>query len=150
MKQVTISCILGAILICGCAHAETNFYDQVTQTWLNGQKAEVYCIATNRLAVNSNDIAGLILKLEYELAYYDLKFTNPLQRVVDVGSDITTTNFAILFPVLRDSVDYMQDFVLNYPTNNIEQEILKASITNKPFGHRRILKATEQDGLITD
>mgnify|MGYP000847810038 CR=1 FL=1 len=128
--------------------AQTNFYDQVTRMWLNGQKQEVYCIATNRLAANSNDITGLVLKMEYELAFCDYNLTNTLARVVAVGSYITSTNFASYFPLIQYSASNMPSFLASYSTNNLAEDRAKASITNKPMSNRRLLIVLEADGLL--
>jgi hypothetical protein len=128
--------------------AQTNFYDQVTRMWLNGQKQEVYCIATNRLAVNSNDITGLVLKMEYELAFCDYNLTSTLARVVEVGNNIASTNFVADFPVIQLSATNMPSYLASYPTNNLIEDRAKASITNKPMSNRRLLMILDADGLL--
>ena len=51
-------------------------------------------IANARLAANSNDIAGLILKAEYNFEFYETgNLSNAYLRVIQVGDTITTTNF---------------------------------------------------------
>ena len=44
--------------------AKNNFYANVTNLWYQGYKSNVLNIANARLAANTNDIAGLILKAE--------------------------------------------------------------------------------------
>ena len=106
-KATRYLCLLAAALVAFPVLAQTNFYNQVSQMWLAGQKAQVYSIATNRLAANTNDIAGLVLKMEYELAFVDLgNLTNTMQKVVSIGSSINTTNFAQIFPQLQGCLLY--------------------------------------------
>jgi len=119
--------------------------------WLAGQKAQVYSIATNRLAANTNDIAGLVLKMEYELAFVDLgNLTNTMQKVVSIGSSINTTNFAQIFPQLQGEITVLQAAIPNYPTNELVQDVQKGSITNKPMTYGTVIQAIEADGLLGD
>ncbi|MGI6495059.1 MAG: hypothetical protein ACOX5G_03045 [Kiritimatiellia bacterium] len=141
-------CLLAWMHFAPPLRAQTNFYDHVTRMWLNGQKQEVYCIATNRLAVASNDIAGLVLKMEYELALCDFNLTNTLAKAVAVGSNITTTNFVQLYPLLQLEASDLLVFLASYSTNCLAEDRAKASITNKPMTYRRFLKAIEDDGLL--
>lgn len=76
----------------------------------------VYSIATNRLAVNSNDIAGLVLKLEYELGFLKIEdLTNTMQKVLSVGRTINVTNFTKIFPLLQGDITVLQEVIPNYP-----------------------------------
>jgi len=68
MKKLLIG--LWLTIVGGSASlAQTNFYTNVTNLWYQGYKSNVLNIATARLAVNTNDIAGLILKAEYHFAF---------------------------------------------------------------------------------
>ena len=72
--------------------AQTNFYTNVTNLWYQGYKTNVLEIANTRLGANSNDIAGLILKAEYHLAFCeDAALSNAYLRVIQVADTITTT-----------------------------------------------------------
>jgi hypothetical protein len=153
MKQKTIWYLhlVATALVAIPAIAQTNFYNQVSQMWLAGQKAQVYSIATNRLAGNSNDIAGLVLKMEYELAFVDLgNLTNTMQKVVAVGGGISSTNFVQIFPQLQGEITLLQAAVPNYPTNELAQDVQKGGITNKPMTYGAVLQAIEADGLLDD
>lgn len=141
-------CLMASAHIASHLYAQTNFYDQVTRMWLTGQKQEVYCIATNRLAANSNDITGLVLKMEYELALCDYDLTNTLARAVEVGSGITTTNFALVYPLLPLEAADLHVFLASYSTNDLAADRAKASITNKPMTYRRLIQAIQSDGLL--
>ncbi len=144
-------CLMVSVHAASLLHAQTNFYDHVTRLWLNGQKQEVYCIATNRLAANSNDITGLVLKMEYELEFSLLdEYTNTLWKSLIVSRSVCTTNFAQLRPLLEAEGVAMQNFVSTYPTNTIEADKLKGSITNKPMTYKRLIHAIETDGLLNN
>ena len=117
--------------------------------WLEGRKQEVYCIATNRLAANTNDLAGLVIKMSYELAFSDFgNYTNTLLRLITVGGGISTTNFASLYPGLELECSGMSQFLSTVTPNDVALWLQKSSITNKPMTYRRFLKAIEDDGLL--
>jgi hypothetical protein len=63
MKTKTIILMVVLTTICGTmVLGQTNFYSNVTNLWYQGSKSNVLEIANARLAQNTNDIAGLILK----------------------------------------------------------------------------------------
>ena len=60
--------IFGVSVFCGMyVFAQTNFHTNVTNLWYQGYKTNVLAIANERLSQNTNDIAGLILKAEFQL-----------------------------------------------------------------------------------
>jgi hypothetical protein len=126
---------------------QTNFYEQVSQLWLSGQKTNVLGIAEQRLQQNSNDIAGLILKMEYQIEFCNLgDVTNTMQNVLTAGSEITTTHFVALFPSVTGSVHHLLTMIPIYPTNELAADQAKGSITNKPLSYGNAIKALQDDG----
>ena len=76
--------------------AQTNFYTNVTNLWYQGggARSNVLEIANARLAIDTNDIAGLILKAEYHFAFLENEaVSNAFLRIIQVADTITTTNF---------------------------------------------------------
>ena len=68
--------------------AQTNFYTNVTNLWYQGGEARsnVLTIANARLATNTNDIAGLILKAHYHVEFLEVAaISNAFLRVIQVG-----------------------------------------------------------------
>lgn len=147
--KICVLCLIASAHVASPLHAQTNFYGQITRMWLNGQKQEVLSIATNRLAANTNDLAGLVMKMSYELAFSDFSnYTNTLQRLITVGEKVTSTNFASLYFILPLERDGMNQFLSTVTTNDVAQWVQKGSITNKPMTYRRFLEAIEADGLL--
>lgn len=143
-KTVILAC---ALAITVTALAETNFYEQVSQMWLNGQKAGVREIGLQRLQLNTNDIAGLVLKLEYEVAYLD--FTNmssTASRVLERGGTVSSTNFIQQYQQYQVSYQIMLNVLSNYPPEDIEVDRAKTNITNKPMTFGALIKALQNDG----
>jgi len=128
--------------------AQTNFYTNVTNLWYQGYKSNVLEIAEQRLNVNSNDIAGLILKAEYNLAFYNVNdISNAYLRVIQVGDTITTPNFVKRYQIMRQGYLWiLDDFVENPITiQEIQAEKPKALINQKPLP-ASLIEALQKDG----
>jgi len=123
--------------ICGTmVLGQTNFYTNVTNLWYQGSKSNVLEIANARLAQNTNDIAGLILKAEFHFAYLDTaEISNAYSRVLAVGETVTSTNFVLRFSIEKK---YILDILEDLKDDPITPEELlldkpKAAIIHKPL-----------------
>jgi hypothetical protein len=130
--------------------AQTNFYTNVTNLWYQGYKSNVLNIATARLAANTNDIAGLILKAEYHLAFCeDAAISNAYLRVIQVGDTITTTNFVKCWQKEGGRQDYLDilDYMAEKPLTpqQIQTERLKGLINEKPLPDAYLIEALQKD-----
>ena len=149
MKKIIImSALVFAFAVETPLFAQTNFYSNVTNLWYQGYKSNVLSLAEARLLQNTNDIAGLILKAEYDLEFLELtSISNSYERVIQVGDTITTTNFVKRFVVERQEyLDFLELFKNEpIPENRLNEEKAKANINHKelPTG---LLKALEKDG----
>jgi hypothetical protein len=110
----------------------------------------VLTIANARLAANSNDIAGLILKAEYHFEFLDVgEISNAFHRVIQVGNTITTTNFVKRFQGFsKERILLVLDDIAEDPMTNqeIQMEKHKAFIPHKPFPSDCLLEALQKDG----
>jgi len=130
--------------------AQTNFYTNVTNLWYQGYKTNVLEIAEQRLNVNSNDIAGLILKAEYNFEFYEVNnLSNAYLRVIQVGDAITTPNFLKRYQefskerILAILDDFTEDPIT---TQGILEGKQKALINKKPLPATRLIEALQKDG----
>jgi len=129
------------------AFGQTNFYEEVSSMWYSGNKTGVLSIAQQRLQQNTSDVAGLILKMEYQIEFVELSaVSNTMQRVLDVGSQVTTTNFAAAFPLVQSDINHLFQLLPLYPTNETAGDIEKANISNKPLSSGYAIKALQDDG----
>lgn len=117
--------------------------------WLSGNKSGVLAIANQRLQNNPNDIAGLILTLQYEMTFFDLTdFNATANKILTVGAGITTRKFAAAYPDLKAD---LQNILQNEPTYTpaqIQAEAVKGNINGQPMDFLYLLQAAESDGLI--
>jgi len=131
--------------------AQTNFYTNVTNLWYQGCKTNVLNIANARLAANTNDIAGLILKAEYHLEFCeDAALSNAFLRIIQVGDTIATTNFVKCWQEVGAKQNYLD--ILDHMSENpltpqqIQEESLKGFITEKPLSAAYLIEALQKDG----
>ena len=150
MKKVMIGFMLIGIVE-SASFAQTNFYTNVTNLWYQGYKTNVLEIANARLAVNTNDIAGLILKAEYHLAFLEVEtISNSYLRVIHVGDTITTTHFMKDWQegFSRKDILGLLDVIAKKPLTpqQIQKERLKGFITEKPLPNESLIEALQKDG----
>ncbi len=131
--------------------AQTNFYTNVTNLWYQGHKSNVLAIANSRLAQNTNDIAGLILKAEYHFAFLeDDAVSNAYLRVVQVGDTITTPNFVQDWQIgkAREDIIDLLDVIaeIRLTPQQIQIEKQKAFINEKPLPNGSLIEALQKDG----
>lgn len=145
MKRIHILAVVISVAI--EVLGQTNFYEQVTQLWLDGEKTAVRDIGLQRLLADTNDVAGLILKLEYEVAFLDC--SNMIQTATYLlhrGETILTPNFARFYREYQVNYQIMQMVLPNYSPEELEADRAKANIQGKrmTFGH--LLQALHDDG----
>ena len=143
------------LILCMLASSQTeaqttNFYTTVTNMWNQGQKTEVLAIGQERLNINSNDMAGLIIKLEYQEEFLLLEgLSNLLIRASMIGASITNANFYACFPDFNEGTQWSLEFLSTYSPDSTELAIERAKglISNKPFSYSKELDALQKDGL---
>ncbi len=132
------------------AKCATSFSDSLNNMWLAGDKAQVLATAKQRLQSNSNDIAGLVITMEYYMEFSDIvHLKDSIDKVIAAGSTLATTQFAKLFPKLKSDLMYIETSVL--PSVSAEMaaaESPKGDISGKPMDFLYVLQAAETDGLI--
>jgi hypothetical protein len=144
-KLITLSILCGS---CFVAQAQTNFYTNVTNLWYQGFKTNVLQIAEQRLLNNTNDIAGLLLKMEYELAFTELAtLSNSMQRVLSVGATVQTPKFKGLYNELTFRLQMLLGFIKDYPLEELPADKAKALINEKPLSGSNYIKALQDDGF---
>ena len=152
MKKVLIGFMV-MVATGGACLAQTNFYTNVTNLWYQGgeSRSNVLEIAEQRLNVNSNDIAGLILKAEFHFSFMeDAALSNAYLRVIQVADTITTTNFVYWWQEMGRRENFLEilDYIAENPLTpqQIQAEIHKALLPRKQFPSSRLIEALQEDG----
>jgi len=129
--------------------ADDSFFLQISSLWERGEKETVLAIAHKRIQVNSKDVAGLVLQLEYQIAFLQLDdLPETVDRLRSVGDAIGTKNFQKMWPTIRADIEVIKMMVSKYPEKDIEADRKKALIKGKPMTYGKLIKAIEDDGLL--
>ena len=142
------TCIFVSVLFLAgwCCSEESSYLENLSRKWLNGQKGEVRDIGYARIAANTNDIAGHILVLEYDVTYLNVSnILSVASRIQTLGESCTNTNFRLCFPRFKNACEFLMIGVASYPADPDGSDRQKASITNKPFAFGYLLKALQDD-----
>ena len=153
MKKLMIGFILTATGL-SVALAQTNFYTNVTNLWYQGgeSKTNVLTIANARLAANTNDFAGLLLKAHYHIEFMEVDMiSNAFLRVIQVGNTITTTNFVARWQESSTNILFFLEMLTEDPLppltpQEIQAEKQKAFIPEKPLPDADLIEALQKDG----
>ena len=129
------------------AYAQSSFYKRVSTMWYAGDSQGVLEIANQRLAHNSNDLAGLLLKFQWHgehLQFAGMHYT--MSQVLEVGATYPGTNFAKEYPSLREGYEMLIPIIRNYPLDEYAKDILKTNIPCRTMDCDAALKALQDDG----
>lgn len=147
MKFINAILVLIIIMTTTAAAEEPSFCEYVSQLWYDGNKTAVLDIANQRLLENTNDIAGLLLKMEYEMEFLMFDdMTNSMNRVLSESSQISTTNFVQIYPFLEGSITHLLQMIPLYPTNELSSDISKSQLSGKRLSVQIALDALAEDG----
>ena len=145
--------MIGFILMCVVGNvslAQTDFYTNVTNLWYQGgeSRSNVLAIANVRLAANTNDFAGLLLKAHCHLTFLErAAYSNAFLRVIQVGDTITTTNFVERWQGRSKDILWFLDIIAENPLTHqqIQAETHKALLP-KPLPDADLIEALQKDG----
>lgn len=140
---------LGMILFHAVAadNSET-FSSYVSQLWFDGKKDEVLAIAKARLAKDPEDLAGLSLKMDYEIEFLktkDLKLT--IDKLQTVGKKISTPNALQAFKLMDESIVALRTLIPEITPEMIAEDLPKARLKKKPLSCLFFLQALEKDNV---
>ena len=135
-----------ALLPCG---SESELFTYVTNEWYQCRKENVLRVATERLATNANDVVGLLLKLEYDMAFADnATFTNSVERFRTAARGVSTPAFQKCARFLQQDLDSLVFCAANAPSSSPSQDdIDKARGVRKRMNFLEEFKALDEDGF---
>ena len=128
------------------------FYANITNLWWQGRMSNVLAIAEQRLMCNSNDVAGLILKVECDLNFINLdSISNSLERAICCGKTITSPTYSSLYPFFKYCMeDFLDVHTEYYSPEEIASDRAKALLPEKRMLFEDDLFAVCIDGLVTN
>lgn len=123
----------------------------VTNLWYNGYKSNVLAIAEQRLAVNSNDLAGLFLKLDYDIEFVNTQsVVATIPKILSLVPTINAGHFLRYRDEVLSDYQFFLNFILHYyhpSPDELCEDRLKGFIPEKPLPSEKYMKALHDDGL---
>jgi hypothetical protein len=136
------------VLYTSIVYGKDQSCDEISKIWLYGNKIDVLNIANKRLQKTPNDIVGLLIKMEYELAFLQLdQAKDTIDKIIVVGTTIKTKNFSKNYTKFKNEILFIKDSMNNYPKDKFIADKKKGNIKGKPFPHMYILMALQEDGF---
>ena len=128
------------------------FFSNVTNLWFQGHKSNVLAIAEERLACNSNDVVGAVLKMEYDFEFLNLSsVSNSIMRVEVLLRDLNTTHYLAEDGKFSFNLSGVLDLFTNQCLySNLAADKAKAFLPGKHMSFERLLHSICLDGLATN
>ena len=125
----------------------SSYFTNVTNEWWQGRQTNVLSMAESRLAANTNDIAGLLMKASYDFDFSNsTTLSNTLVRVLSVGETVTFPAFTNAFRLTRLDI---QGTFMTLGSETPEEhatDMLKVMGPGHPMAYSDELKALDDDG----
>ena len=126
-------------------------YAAVTNDWYQGNWTNVYELAQQRLAANTNDLVASHLMVSYDILFSDYQaISNSISRLVGALDSVTEPSLTNLCAQLRPGwVYYLDEFLPQQTDAVLQEQRAKSQITHKPLDCDFILKQIAEKGLWT-
>lgn len=131
---------------------KTGFAARVEGMWRAGDYAGVMDLARERLAADPNDLAGLLLKFEYESEYLQLDAAvQTAKDIIAVASRTETERFAQVRELVVQDARSALELLPQYPPEELAKDLPTVGlVTNKALPCGFALRALEADGLFRE
>ncbi len=148
MKNYTaVFAVVMLLLFAPPVAAQTDLYSTVTNLWWEGPKTNIIAIAEERLSSNTNDIVGLVLKTEYDIAFSSASvLSNSFRRVLSVGATIDTPAFRLAYPRTAWNISGMFVALEHYTDEIYNADHDKGFVIHKPMNLKLAWDALHEDG----
>jgi len=145
------SLIAFAAAVCIHSAGASAYFDNITNLWFNALHTNVLILAEQRLAADTNDIAGVLMKASWDFVHADPPaLSNSLDRVIASGQQISTPAFTNQFRITAIDVQRVKAF-LAVETDADRAEVLqKATRPGRLPHYVHELKALDDDGYFTE
>ena len=150
MKKA-IAVIAIALSASALAAPSADSYASVTNDWYQGNWTNVYELAQQRLAANTNDLVASHLMVSYDILFSDYQtMSNSIQRLVSALDSVSEPSLTNLCSSLRSGwVCYLDEFLPQQTEAVLQEQRVKSQITHKPLDCDFILKQLAEKGLWT-
>lgn len=148
MNRLLFSVAVAASVCAVAARGQDSFATQVEEMWRAGNYAGVMAIAQQRLAANTNDLPGLLLKYEYEVECLQLNAAmNTATEIIRVAPQIESEHFAEVRALIVQDAQAALELLPQYPPDELAADLSTVgTVTNKHLPSVFAIRALEEDG----
>lgn len=125
----------------------TSYFDNITNLWYTARFSNVLEIANERLSSDTNDIAALLMKASYDVAFNEATVvSNSLRRVLAVGQRVASPAFSNVFQITKiDAKGILRYMSLRNNDQKLDDWVKEAQ-PGLDIHHIHELKALDDDG----
>lgn len=126
-----------------------SFSNFVEEQWLDGNKRAVLQLAEKRLKENPNDLACLLITLDYATEFMELdKIRAVIPRIKATAATISSPNFDSQKSILTGGLEILEQLLPTITPEMVAAEAHKGAIKNKPMGSLVVIQALEADKIV--
>ena len=147
MKR-TINILIGVGTLLFASHSSAStYFNTITNLWYTGHQTNVLQMAETRLAQNTNDVAGVLMKASWDFAFSDaVVLSNSLNRVLNAGETVQSSCFTNVFRITRLDVVCVLNAVANETVAQRTADLAKQNRPGRWPHFIEELKALDADG----
>ena len=123
------------------------YFDNITNLWYTAQHSNVLALANQRLAANTNDVAGCLLRASYDFVYSDASTqSNSLDKLVSVYRSVQTPAYLRSCMFLEADVAGIKLWLSHETPEQHAETLTKGSCPGRLPHYIRQLTALDEDG----
>jgi len=149
-SKITFTAVAAGCAACALfATPSTNSLEAVKADWYEGRYTNVYELAVERFASNSNDLVAAHLAMEYETCFGSREaFSNSVMRLVEITDTVTHPALTNEFAETReDWIWYATEFLPSRTDEQLEQHRAKCRQIHRVLSSDYILEMIDDAGL---
>ena len=138
------------VVTCVCSSLASPTFDNFTNLWYTAQHSNALAMANQRLAANTNDIAGVLMKASWDFEFLEpTDISNALAQVVQIGSTYQSPTFSNIFEITKIDIRFLMDTLAEIPPEERIADRAKRGLPGKLPHFLEELKALDDDGYFT-
>ena len=150
MKTVSIiAAFVAAVSISVLAAPSADNFHSVTNDWWNGNFTNVYELAQQRFAVNSNDLVAAHIMAEYDMSFSSREaISNSYMRLVRVADGVTHPALTNLYSIARSGfIRYASVYAPSWTDAELEEHHRKSLEPHQTMNCDFVLEIISENGL---
>ena len=144
-----IAAFVAAVSVNVLAAPSADNFHSVTNDWWNGNFTNVYELAQQRFAVNSNDLVAAHIMAEYDMSFSSREaISNSYMRLVRVADGVTHPALTNLYSIARSGfIRYASVYAPSWTDAELEEHHRKSLEPHQTMNCDFVLELISENGL---